>query len=119
MRMRIPSLVVFILGMALMASCADEATPEVPSGAHTTPDGARWIRVRSGCGLTGADGEFWSVEWSYVPADDFGVHVYNGKLDAKLYDPFRDNLVSMKEGERRRVWVPNQGKDEYWVADLH
>jgi hypothetical protein len=27
--------------------------------------------------------------------------------------------MTMKEGERRRVWVPNRRDGGFWVADLH
>src|SRR5687768_1925567 len=107
-----------ILALTLIA-CTSKSSPEVPAGAHSTPDGVRWISVRPGCGLNGADGAFWSVEWTYVPEDDFGQHVYNGPIATPLYDPFRSNLTTMKEGERRRVWVPNGEQDDFVVADLH
>lgn len=113
------SFVLVSLICVLATSCADKPTLPVPVGAKQTADGARWILVRSGHGLRGADSRWWSVDWEYVPKDDDGKHVYNGSSDMPIYDPFRSNLLSMREGEIRRVWVPRADGKGYWVADLH
>jgi hypothetical protein len=95
--MKSMSRIAIILAMTFVVSCVD-ASPELPRTAHSTRDGVRWITLQSGCGLTGGEGQFWSVDWSSIPTDDFGQHVYNGAINTPLYDPFRSKLDDDERG---------------------
>jgi hypothetical protein len=118
-RMRALLLATAVVVAILAVACVGKSrSPEVPAGAEVTNDGVRWIRLRPGQGRLGTDGRFWSVDWSYIPPDDFGQHVYNGSPDTSLYDPFRSNLLTMREGELRRVWLPD-GRGGHLAAHLH
>ncbi len=83
-----------------------------------TADGVRWLRRTSGAGRLGAQTEWWSVDWSEVRCDDACDHVYNGHRRETKYDAFRSNLLTMREGEVRRLWVPRHDKDGFWVVDV-
>ncbi len=79
-----------------------------PSGARTTADGVRWIRVKKGAGKLGSQSVWWSADWEEFPCDHCYHHVYNGRRESHPYDSFRSNFLEMREGELRQVWLPGR-----------
>lgn len=108
----------FVAAAAALSCGTDHVSSLPPAGAHTTEDGVRWLIVRAGTGRLGAQAQWWSVTWSDVPCRHECEHIYNGHRGTKLYDPFRSNLLSMREGEVRRLWIPRSDKDGFWTADV-
>lgn len=109
-------LVFAVAAFLIISSCGDKSVP-VPPGAKSTTDGVRWVRVTNGAGRLGAESIWWSVDWKEVPCQDCDEHVYNGRSDNSIYDQFRSNLVEMREGEMRRIWVPTS-RGRYAAYDL-
>ena len=109
----------FVAAAAALSCATEPAGSLPPAGAQTTADGVRWLRVKKGTGRLGAQAEWWSVTWRDVPCPYECEHVYNGHRGTELYDPFRSNLLSMKEGEVRRLWIPRRdNKERFWTADV-
>lgn len=104
---------------AVVFACSGEPrSSQPPSGAQITQDGVRWLRLKDGAGRLGSQAEWWSVSWTDVPCEGECKHVYNGRRNIKIYDPFRTNLLAMREGEVRRLWVPHTGGKRFWTADV-
>lgn len=107
------------LAAAAALSCGSEPAASLPpAGALVMENGVRSIVVRSGAGRSGAEAEWWSVAWSDVPCSTECEHVYNGHRGTKIYDPFRSNLMAMREGEVRRLWIPRNDGNGFWAADV-
>lgn len=111
------SLTVCVAIVALLACSDRPAGPALPSEARVAVDGSRWIQLKAGSGKLGAHSVWWSLDWREFPCDPgFCPHVYNGRADSKIYDPFRANVLQMREGEVRRIWL--RSRDGY-VYDVH
>ncbi len=106
------------VAVSLAGACSRSGQgPPVPADAQTTADAVRWVRLRAGGGRRGAQTLWWSADWKDLPCIDECEHVYNGRRDTALYDRFRSNLLEMREGELRRVWVPGR-RGRYLVYEL-
>jgi len=111
-------LAVWIAMVALLACRRRLAGPELPADAHVATDGSRWTQLKAGEGKRGADSVWWSLDWREVPCQSEQCeHVYNGRADIRIYDPFRANVLQMREGEVRRIW--RRAGDGYAVYDVH
>ena len=108
----------FVAAAAALSCGREPASSRPPAGAQVMQDGVRWLRVKTGTGRVGAQAEWWSVSWSDVPCGEECEHVYNGRHDSKVYDPFRSNLRAMREGEVRRLWIPRKDEEGFWTADV-
>lgn len=107
-----------LVASIVASSCGPELTSsDPPAGAHAAEDGVRWLRTKPGAGRLGSHAEWWSVRWTDNPCGDECEHVYSGHRDTDLYDPFRSNLVAMREGEVRRLWILRDG-DSFWAAEV-
>lgn len=110
---------VCLVASIVASACGPELTSsDPPAGAHAAEDGVRWLRTKPGAGRLGAHAEWWSVRWTDIPCRDVCEHVYNGHRGTELYDPFRSNLVAMREGEVRRLWIPRRGGGGFWTAEV-
>ena len=118
----LPLAMFLTVAAAVALSCGTEPASSDPAGgAHVMENGVRWLRVKAGTGRIRATAGGLAdpaVSWTDVPCSDECEHVYNGHRDTKIYDPFRGNLLEMRVGEVRRLWIPRTDKDGFWTADV-
>ena len=97
--------------LAVCASCERRiAEYPVPIGAQQTPSGTKYVVVKAGDGDPATVGGIWGVEEKLVSHSHPGCPIpctrYMLRPVADRYhDQFREWLVTMREGEIRRVWL--------------
>ena len=82
----------------------------VPDGAQQTKSGVKYVVIRPGDGAPATAGDIWGVEEKLVshaaPDCSHPCTRYMLRPIAHPYhDRYRDWLVTMREGEIRRVWL--------------
>ena len=117
----LPGLLVLVVQLA---ACQRRVVDyPVPRSARVASNGMKYVVLRPGDGRAASAGGIWGIEWKLVshtkPGCEFPCTTYalHPARDARIAQ-WRALLVTMREGEVRRVWVRWPGKEEeaYEVA---
>lgn len=114
------TILIFMMAIAGARKVADYP---VPAGAATLRAGARWITIEASSGTAATDGELYGINSTLLSHREPGCAYPCEERDLlprwELQDPqWRELILSMKEGETRRVWILEKPEQEPRVYDV-
>lgn len=113
-----------VLSAMLVLACERKiADYPIPANATTTKSGVRYITLRTGTAESALDGELYGVNSVLISHTKRGCDHPCEQRDmmprSELKDDrWRDLILSMHEGETRRMWIVEKPNEEPRVYDV-
>jgi hypothetical protein len=109
--------------LAVIGCVRKVADYPAPPNAKVTPSGVRSLTVTPGKGEPATAGELYGVNWTLLSHTKRGCDHPCVEREffprSELKDPrWREVILSMREGETRRVWIVEKPKQEPRVYDV-
>lgn len=122
-KVRSAQIATLVLSIVICGCVGKVAEYPVPANASTLSSGVRCVTIKPGKGETATAGELYGVNWTLLSHTKRGCTYPCEEREllprAELKDArWREVILSMREGEVRRVWIVETPKQEPRVYDV-